>query len=349
MPAFSHSTWCGKAVFLAAVWAVQAASASVDVADLMASRGLKSQSRTSAMVYVYGGSGHRVELMPGSAHVLFDGRFIELPVPLYLRNGRLKAPEALSRAVAHLLTEKPQPQPSGQPIQPRLKRIMIDAGHGGRDPGASGYGLKEKSVALDIALEVGRILKQKGWVVGYTRRSDVFISLDARADVANRFQADVFVSIHANSAASRSAAGFETYYVDNKTDNIERGREAARDYDLRPGAIGMERAPSPPMEAVLRGVLFEEYKHESREMATAIQSAIARVAPSNDRGVKLGPWRVVRKSNCAHCLVEVGFISNAAEAARLARASYRRQLASAIAEGVESLRRRFEQTNGFTR
>jgi len=349
LPAFSHSTRAESAVLLAAISIVQVASASVDVADLMTSQGMAPQGRTTAMVYVYSGSGHRAELMPGSGHVLFDGRFIELPAPLHLRNGRLKAPDALSRAVARIFAEKPVPQPSDQLIWPRLKRIMIDAGHGGRDPGASGYGLKEKDIALDIALEVGRILKQKGWVVGYTRRSDVFIPLDARADLANRFQADVFVSIHANAATSRSASGFETYYVDNKTDNIERGREAAREYDLRPAAIGMKRAPSPPMEAVLRGVLFEEYKHESRELATAIQAAIARVAPSRDRGVKPGPWRVVRKSNCAHCLVEVGFISNAAEAARLARASYRRQLASAIAEGVESLRRRFEQTNGFTR
>ena len=300
------------------------------------------------MVYTFTGGGHRAELMPGSNQMRLDGRFIELSEPLVLRSGLLLAPGDFAPIVSQRLRPPGPSGPTQAALPPDMSRIMIDPGHGGDDPGAVANGLREKDIVLDIARRAGKLLQERGWTVGYTRSGDTFIELDGRADRANRFQADVFVSIHANSAASGAADGFETFVVDNKYDNADRGREAAKEYDLRPASAGMRQKPSADLEGVLLTVLFEEYKHESREMAAAIQSSIGKVATTSNRGVKLGPWRVVRKANCTHCLIEVGFLSNRAEAADLGTAAYRRRLAAAIADGIDQLRTRFRQTRGFT-
>ena len=327
--------------------AAVASAAGVDVARLMASQGMAQRYEPARMAYVFSGNGHRAELVPGSAQMLFDSTFIELSQPAFLRDGRIYTSGELPYEIRKILGDRPAPAATSTYSGLTLNRIMIDAGHGGHDPGATDNGLREKDITLDVALKLGQILKARGWTVQYTRSNDTFVDLDERAAMANRSGAELFVAIHVNSASSSRASGYETYHLrKNFYDNVDRGIEAAQAYSTRPGLLGMTDPPSQSLEPVLLGVLFEEYQRESNELARSIQDSLAVVIPTANRGVKTAGFRVMSKSNCPNCLVEAGFISNPAEAARLGTAEYRQKVAQAIAGGIERFRTKLNHTNG---
>jgi len=169
---------------------------------------------------------------------------------------------------------------------------VVDAGHGGHDPGALGRGpVPEKVVNLDIARRLAERLEEGGANVIMTRSSDRFISLDERAAIADRSRADLFVSIHADSSPRSSVTGMTIY--------VPRG----------PG-------------------------RDSRRAAEAIAAALTR-AGLELRGVQTAGYRVLVGHSRPGVLIECGFLSNRREAARLASAGYRDQIAAAIAEGIE--------------
>lgn len=170
--------------------------------------------------------------------------------------------------------------------------IVIDAGHGAKDPGAVANGLKEKDVVLDVALRVQKKLTDAGAKVIMTRSSDVFLELEDRAAIANNSGGSAFVSIHANAAAS-TAYGTETYYDS------------------------------------------QYQKEKSLELATNIQSNMIKTLGTRDRGVKEAGFYVIKYTRIPSVLVELGFITNADEAKRMATTSFRDQAASAIVEGLK--------------
>jgi N-acetylmuramoyl-L-alanine amidase len=191
----------------------------------------------------------------------------------------------------------PAPPPAPAPAVPRPSglagaTIVVDAGHGGHDPGALGRGpVPEKVVNLDIARRLAERLEEGGANVIMTRGSDRFISLDERAAIADRSRADLFVSIHADSSPRSSVTGMTIYVA----------RGAGR---------------------------------ESRRAAEAIAAALTR-AGLELRGVQAAGYRVLVGHSRPGVLIECGFLSNRGEAARLASAGYRDQIAAAIAEGIE--------------
>jgi N-acetylmuramoyl-L-alanine amidase len=232
-----------------------------------------------------------------------------------------------------------------------LKTIVIDPGHGGKDPGAIGNdGLKEKEVTLDVAQRLARLLEERGVNVVLTRDSDKFISLWRRSQIANTNKASFFISIHVNSARAKMAKGLEVYYLSEATDDSARALEAAENasLDLEESSFEQE-GPSADLEATLWDMLYSENRIESKELAFSICEAIEPKIGMTNRGVKSARFYVLKGTKMPAVLIELGFISNREEETRLANTYYRQELAEAVANGILSYFQEYEQTAGFSR
>jgi len=216
-----------------------------------------------------------------------------------------------------------------------VQTVFIDAGHGGKDPGASHNGLVEQEVTLDVARRVGRLLQNRGIDVQYSREKNVYFSLHDRTRMANKVKADLFVSIHVNASTDAQTAGFETFYL-----NIASNTEAAR-------LATMENAGSDKkmgdLTTVLADFMLSARTQESRQLAQTLQNAaLSRLGKlrytTKDGGVKAAPLHVLIGTGMPAVLVELGYCSNREEARRLAGTAYRQVLAEGIAEGILAYR-----------
>lgn len=248
------------------------------------------------------------------------------------RRAAAEAPETAEETSPSL----PRPTEGGYSLARQfgagVNRIVIDAGHGGKDPGTHAGSLLEKDIALDIAKRLRDTLTERGFEVIMTRDKDVFIPLEQRAFIANSSEADLFVSIHVNAARNRRARGLETFYLNLATsaDAIEvAARENASTGNVRMADV----------DNLLKQILNHTWKEESREFATTIQtrmveSILGRAKHPHDRGVKTAGFHVLLGAKMPAVLVEVGFVSNREEARQLRSASHRKKIAAAIADGV---------------
>ncbi len=223
------------------------------------------------------------------------------------------------------------------PFYRRRKVVVIDAGHGGHDPGAIGpRGLKEKDVTLDIALRLKRILEKRyNLDVHLTRKGDEYLDLSERTKIANRKEADLFVSIHNNASRKRRTRGIETYLL-NWTNDVEAMKVAARE-----NAISVERMKMARSELgmILASLERENKRDESLKLAHFIQGALsrrlsARYRGMEDLGVKQALFYVLLGAKMPSVLVEVGFISNPREERLLRTGRFRESAAEAIASGI---------------
>lgn len=215
----------------------------------------------------------------------------------------------------------------------KIRRVVVDAGHGGRDTGAIGpKGTREKDVALAIAKKVAARLKSLGFQVVMTRSRDVFVPLDERARIANEARADLFVSIHCNAARKRSLHGVETWTL-----NVSSDRYATR-------LAAFENAEADRTVSDLRLILADlatkANAGDARDLAQSVQSSLvrtlrSRVGPVRDHGVKQALFYVLLGTHMPSILVETGFISNPAEEARLKSARFQDGTAEAVARGVK--------------
>ncbi len=215
----------------------------------------------------------------------------------------------------------------------RIRRIVIDAGHGGHDSGTVGPdGIEEKDVALDVALRVGRLLHQRlGADVIYTRRTDVFVPLEERTAIANQAHADLFLSIHANSSSDPDVRGVETYYL-NFTASPDALAVAARENATSNRSVY-------ELSDLVRKITLSDKIDESREFAADVQQSLYRgLAPDNmglkNRGVKQAPFVVLIGANMPSILAEISFLTNPEDAQELERPAYRERLAEALYRGV---------------
>ena len=217
-----------------------------------------------------------------------------------------------------------------------VRTVVIDAGHGGRDPGAIGIGgLREKDVTLRLAQELGSRLRREGFGVVYTREDDRAITLEERTAIAEAARGDLFVSLHVNSARRRSVRGIETYYLD---ENHERHSltVAAREN-------GIERHQVNELQRALAKFRVSETSVQSHRLATLVQEQIVdgvdgRFGSVQNLGVKKGPFYVLFLSNMPAILVEVGFLTNREDARRLRDRAYLKGVASQIAVGLTRYR-----------
>jgi N-acetylmuramoyl-L-alanine amidase len=232
---------------------------------------------------------------------------------------------------------------------PRLPLIVIDPGHGGRDPGAVGRsGLKEKDVALGIAVQVKNILQgQKKARVVLTRDRDQFLPLERRAWIANSKDADLFVSIHANAHPSRSVSGVETYYLDNTTDRAAM-RVAALE-NATPEKKGDD------LSRILIDLRLNVNAVESNDLAQTMQKAIVQKVRqkgykgTRDLGAKGSLFYVLIGAHMPSVLVEVAFLTNPSEEKRLATRDYRKALAEGVARGITDYLRQRGKANLLAR
>jgi N-acetylmuramoyl-L-alanine amidase len=215
-----------------------------------------------------------------------------------------------------------------------VSRIVIDAGHGGHDPGTHGSGINESELTLDIALRVQKLLeKQPGIEVVMTRDTDVFIPLEERTAIANREGADLFLSIHANASRSSAARGIETYFLNFAT-NPEAEAVAAREN----AGSGQSMHDLPE---IVKAIALNNKINESRDFAETVQkSMVKRLRPRNktlrDLGVKQAPFVVLIGAGMPSVLAEMSFLTNRQEAALLKTNAYRQSIAQALSDAVLS-------------
>jgi N-acetylmuramoyl-L-alanine amidase len=218
-----------------------------------------------------------------------------------------------------------------------VRRVVIDAGHGGKDPGATGPGrLREKDVVLDIAKRLGKILREdNGLEVIYTRDKDLFVPLNERTEIANSNGADLFISIHVNASRRRKARGIETYFL-NWTNNKEASRVAARENRI---TFKKMQKVQGDLQMILLDLARDNKSRESKELAFSIQNSIVSNLKKNyrrieDHKVKWALFYVLIGAQMPSVLVETSFISNHEEEKRLSTAKYRGRIAEAIAIGI---------------
>lgn len=214
----------------------------------------------------------------------------------------------------------------------RVGRIVIDAGHGGRDPGASGPGYSESAMTLDIALRLEKLLaKESGVQVVLTRRKDEYVPLQERTAIANRENADLFVSIHANASRNRSARGVESYLL-NFASTPEAAAVAAR--ENASSTLTMSH-----LNDLVKQIALNSKLDESRDLAGHLQNALVKKLRSSnqqlrDLGVKQAPFVVLVGAAMPSVLVEVAFLTHKQEGRLLGTGSYRQRIAEALLDGV---------------
>lgn len=218
------------------------------------------------------------------------------------------------------------------------KKVVIDPGHGGKDPGAIGpKGLMEKDVVLDIALKVRDLLKDNpNYDIVLTRDKDVFIPLNERTELANRVNADLFISIHANASPNSRAKGVETYLL-NWTDDEEAIRVAARENAI---SVKKMRELKGEIGVMLASLEREAKRDDSVKLAGYVHNALIQSLRSsfsrNDNGVKQALFYVLVGAQMPSCLLEISYISNPEEERLLSDELYRLNIARAIVDGIES-------------
>jgi N-acetylmuramoyl-L-alanine amidase len=218
-----------------------------------------------------------------------------------------------------------------------VSRIVIDPGHGGHDPGASGHGLKEADLTLDIALRLEKLLQEEtGIEVALTRRGNVYVPLEERTAIANRESADLFLSIHANASRNSAAHGVETYYLSfASTPDAE--AVAARENSASERA--MHSLPD-----IIKAIALNNKLDESRDLATIVQeSMVTRLRQSNrnmrNLGVKKAPFVVLIGAGMPSVLAEISFLTNRPEAQLLKTSAYKQRITEALRDAVMKYRK----------
>jgi len=215
----------------------------------------------------------------------------------------------------------------------KIRRVVLDPGHGGHDDGTSGPGgLLEKDLVLDVSLRLGKLIESRmGSEVIYTRTDDTFVPLEGRTALANEKKADLFLSIHANSSPYPRIGGVETYYL-NLTNARDALALAARENASSNSSIS-------ELPDLLPKIAMQDKVEESKEFAGRIQAALfpfaARYDPGiKNRGIKKAPFVVLIGAKMPSVLVEIGFLSDPKEENLLKRSEHRQRLAEALYRGV---------------
>ena len=226
-------------------------------------------------------------------------------------------------------------------------KVTLDAGHGAHDFGAVYEGRIEKNIALAVVLKVGKILESTPQIkVNYTRKTDVFIDLIERANIANRFNANIFVSIHCNANRNTAADGTETYVMglSKVASNLEAAKKEnsviTLEKDYKQKYEGFD--PNSPETMIGMTLMQEEYLDNSISLASKIEDSFADLGKKvRGGGVKQAPFMVLHKAYMPRVLIEMGFISNRAEGNILNSEEGQNEIAKAIADAIISYKKEY--------
>ena len=225
-------------------------------------------------------------------------------------------------------------------------KVVLDAGHGGKDYGAVYHGNIEKNIALQTTLRVGAILEKDPQIdVVYTRKSDVFIELQQRANIANKSKGSIFVSMHCNANKNQAASGNETYVmgISRNASNLEVAKNENEvvtletDYKIKYDGFD----PNSPESVIGISILQEEHLDQSIELAGRVQEFFTKKTDNKNRGVKQAGFLVLRQITMPRVLVEMGFVSNKEEGEFLNSEDGQNKLAEAIAGAILDYKNEF--------
>lgn len=261
-------------------------------------------------------------------------------------------------AVAAATTTPPATNRPAAPRPNERRVVVIDPGHGGRDPGMTGPiggspWFVEKEVVLEVAKKLAAVLRREGVEVVMTRTTDTLIALADRGHIANRSRGDVFISLHVNAPGSRNAAGarergFETYFL-AEAKTADARRVEAMENEAVKFETGADAPKGDPLSFIITDMAQNEHLRESSELAQTIQLGLIDVHPGPNRGVNQANFAVLRRSFMPAVLIELGFGTNRAEATFLSDENNQAHLARTIAESVIAYLDRYESRVGGTR
>ncbi len=231
--------------------------------------------------------------------------------------------------------------------QSNLFKVTLDAGHGAHDFGATYYGHVEKNINLSLVLKVGQLLEKSSQIdVIYTRKTDVFIDLIERANIANRADSNIFVSIHCNANKNTAGEGTETYVMGmSKTaSNLEAAKKEnsviTLEKDYKQKYEGFD--PNSPETMIGMTLMQEEYMDNSISLASMVQDAFGKLGKKiRGEGVKQAPFMVLHKAYMPRILIETGFISNYIEGNLLDSEEGQNEIAKAIADAIFSYKNEY--------
>ena len=273
----------------------------------------------------------------GENIALVNGSEKDLRYPVEINKGIILLPTSFKEQVYDPLFKGYVSAPViPKPSTCKIRKIIIDAGHGGKDPGAIGKsGLREKDVVLDIARRVAKYLEKEGKEVTLTRSTDIFIPLERRADTANRINADIFVSIHANANRSKSFSGFEVYCLSNSVDDQSRALAFIENNEnLKLENTDYDNAAGLDLQVTVWDMVNTSNRQESQELASRLCRRVSSELGIKTNGTKGGPFYVLKWTQMPAVLIEVGYLSNPTEEQMLKTNLYRQQLAEHIAAGI---------------
>ena len=268
--------------------------------------------------------------------VIFDGAAGEL---------RARALADPDRLVLDFMRPAVPAEQEGRATTSPLRAMVLDAGHGGHDPGATGpTGLMEKELVLDVTRRVARLVSdQLGVKVLLSRDGDHFVPLRDRTSFANRAQADVFVSIHANAHREVASQGVETYFLSSEaTDNAARQVAA-----LENSVVQLEKPTAGGRGDVVKTILWDlaqsQFQEESSRLAEIVQDSMTQSLKIPSRGVKQAGFYVLGGAAMPAVLIEIGFVTNPKEERKLREPRYRDDIARAITAGLAGYKRAWDQ------
>lgn len=276
--------------------------------------------------------GTQARLLVGSNMMLLGKEQVKLGAPVALDQSSVMVPPDFQAKITGKLKKQPVARVSR--ALRKIREAVIDAGHGGKDPGAIGVtGVKEKTVVLDIARRLHKLLEKEGIRVVMTRADDTFISLEKRTEIASRAKADVFISIHANASPARSVHGMEAYSL-RELGTLEKN-EAQREINHRLmfKNLAMKRN-SPSVEDIVSDMLYTYKQSVSSQLAADLVCRACQSAKTRDRGDKRARFFVLRNTLIPAVLVEVGFLTNPKEERLLKSGDYRQKIAEGLARSL---------------
>jgi len=287
-----------------------------------------------------------------SSYIQFNGEIFNMKYPVLQIEGRYYLPAIfLNHILPRLYPEKISV--SGKkiiaeiPVETSLKTIVIDPGHGGKDPGAVGYSKKiyEKNIVLAIAKKLKKMLEDNLDVtVLLTRPDDSFISLQDRTKFANQNQAHLFVSLHCNAHRRSGARGVEVYYLSTAKTDDARAVEALENavvYEYEGGIDAVKKYDD--LSFILADMAQNEHLKESMDFAIRLQQELVTQSQLSDRGVKQANFYVLRGAFMPSILAELGFLSNPEEEKILSNEQFQEKLANALFEGIKNFKMKYDQ------
>ena len=246
-----------------------------------------------------------------------------------------QAPAASKTAPKAAPVLKNEPNPVSVREAHKKMRIVVDPGHGGKDPGAMRNRMREKDWNLAVGKELARLLQKGGFEVKLTRDNDTFIALSERSRIANNFKADLFVSVHTNASKNRNANGFQVYFRSEKATDKEAAETAAFENE----AMQYEEVHYNFVDALLQSLAKNEYINESSKLAGYVRNAVYKqpgigITVNQNSSVRQANFYVLKGVSSPAVLVEMGYISSNKDRARLGNSAVRNKMALGIYNGI---------------